>query len=103
MRFEQRPIVGRITLLSASVKAYKPRHHGEPDESPALRPYRYEHRKESSKLQAPISRAHQRPGSKLYTRNNWCLELEVSLELGAWNLELSLMRLVLLFEEFTVA
>jgi len=31
MRFEQRPIVGRITLLSASVKAYKPRHRLEPD------------------------------------------------------------------------
>jgi hypothetical protein len=31
MRFEQRPIVGRITLLSALVKAYKPRHRLEPD------------------------------------------------------------------------
>jgi hypothetical protein len=27
VRFEQRPIVGRITLLSAWVKAYKPHHH----------------------------------------------------------------------------
>src|SRR6185312_3128750 len=31
VRFEQRPIVGRITLLSAWVKAYKPRRHQEPD------------------------------------------------------------------------
>lgn len=31
MRFGQRPIVGRITLLSALVKAYKPRHRLEPD------------------------------------------------------------------------
>jgi hypothetical protein len=31
MRFEQRPIVGRITLLSALVKAYKPRHRLGPD------------------------------------------------------------------------
>jgi len=31
MRFEQRAIVGRITLLSALVKAYKPHHRLGPD------------------------------------------------------------------------
>ena len=37
VRLEQRPQVGRATLLSARVRAYKPRHQERPDESPAFR------------------------------------------------------------------